>query len=201
MEEVQNCGRLASGDPPGGYREVGIRCRDGAKLPKQPRLRLWSIEPVSKPSAESVLPIVSIVIALLCLAVSGCADLAATDSVGRPPVGTPPPDEKKLSEFIGSVFRATKLSGAPEASPLRPTHGGQMGDWVVCIKSSAPNETLKYAVFIKDNSVLDFRTLVLIDGCNNETYRPVEIANVKATPVDDHLVTPPPPSPGRRRRL
>jgi hypothetical protein len=147
-----------------------------------------------------VLPVVSILIALLCLAVSGCADLAATDSVGHPQVGTPPPDEKKLAEIVGSAFKTAKLSGAPEVSPVRATHDNQIGDWMVCIKSSAPHETLKYAVFIKDNSILDVRSLVSIDGCNSETYRPIEIASLKATPGDDHVVTPPPPSAGHRRR-
>ena len=178
----------------------GGRHPDGAESPKQPRLRLRSVAPVSKPSAESVLPVVSILIALLCLALSGCADLAATDSVGHPQVGTPPPDEKKLAELVGSAFKTTKLSGSPEASPVRATHDNQIGDWMVCVKSSAPDETLKYAVFIKSNSILDIRSRVSIDGCNNETYRPVEIASLKATPVDDHVVTPPPPSPGSHRR-
>ena len=149
---------------------------------------------------EAVLPVISILIALLCLAVSGCAELAVTDSVGHPQVGTPPPDGKKLAELVGSAFKMAKLSGAPEASSVRATHDNQMGDWMVCIKSSAPDETLRYAVFIKDNSILDIRSLVSIDGCNGETYRPVEIASLKATPVDDHVVTPPPPSPGPHRR-
>jgi len=159
-----------------------------------------SIEPVGKPSAETVLPDFSILIALLCLAASGCADLAATDSVGRPQVATPPPDEKKLAELVGSAFKMAKFSGAPEVSPLRATHDTQIGDWTFCIRSSAPSETLQYAVFIKDNSLLDIRSRVAIDGCNDETYRPIEIASSKATPADDHAATPPPPSPGRHRR-
>jgi hypothetical protein len=134
------------------------------------------------------------------LAASGCADLAATDSVGRPQAATPPPDEKKLAELVGGAFRTAKLSGAPEVSPLRATHDNQIGDWTFCIKSSAPSETLKYAVFIKDNSILDVRSRVSIDGCNSETYRPIEIASLKAAPADDHATTPPPPSPGPHRR-
>jgi hypothetical protein len=173
---------------------------DGDKLPKQLRQRLRSIEPVSKPSAVSILPVISILMALLCLPVSGCADLAATGSVDHPRVRTPPPDEKKLTELVGSAFKMAKLSGAPEASPIHETNDNQTGDWMFCIKSSAPVETLKYAVFIKNNSISDIRALVSIDGCNNETYRPVQIENLKAIPVEDHVVTPPPPSPGPHRR-
>jgi len=136
------------------------------------------------------LPVLFILMVTLCLTVSGCAEFAATTSAQQPRVEAPPPDEKKLAELVGTAFKTAKLSGTPEVSPVHATHHNQIGDWMVCIKSNAPDQTLKYAVLIKNNSVLEVRTLVAIDGCNNETYRPIEIANVQAAPVENRVTAP-----------
>jgi hypothetical protein len=134
---------------------------------------------------------------LLCIAVSGCAELGMTDSAPSPRVGPAPPDEKKLAELVGGAFKTAKLSGGAEVSPVHATHDNQMGDWMVCIKSSAADQTQKYAVLIKNDAILEVRSLVAIDGCNNETYRPIEIANVAAAPVPANA---PASSPSRSRR-
>jgi hypothetical protein len=144
-----------------------------------------------------MLRIFSALAVLLCLAVSACAELGVTESAQQPRVGTAPPDEKKLAELVAGAFKTAKLSGAPEVSPLRATHDGQMGDWMVCIKSSAADQPSKYAVLIGNNSILEVRSLVLIDRCDNETYRPIKIANIQAAPVDDHATPPAPPRPRR----
>jgi hypothetical protein len=117
--------------------------------------------------ASSVFSILTLV---LCLAVSGCAELLGTDSA-QPPQAKAEPDKKKLAELVGNAFQMAKLSGPGEVSPLRATRAPQRGDWVVCIKSSAPDQT-RYAVMIKDNAILDVRPAVVIDGCYNETYEP-----------------------------
>jgi hypothetical protein len=102
---------------------------------------------------------------------SGCTALVSTGSAGSPELV--PPDEKKLSELVASAFQMAKLSGTPEMSALHVTQAPQGGDWMFCLKSSAPNETLKYAVFIRDNAITDIRSGVLIDGCYKDTYRPI----------------------------
>jgi hypothetical protein len=149
-------------------------------------------------SGESILRVFSALAVLLCSAVSGCAELGVTGSVQQPRVEPAPPDEKKLAELVAGAFKAAKLSGAPEVSPLHAIHDGQMGDWMVCIKSSATDQPLKYAVLIGNNSVLEVRSLVSIDRCDNETYRLIKIANVQAAPIDAHAAAPPTPPRPRR---
>src|ERR1700733_5751980 len=84
-------------------------------------------------------------ILVACLIVSGCANLAATDSAQSPPV---PPDKKQLASVVASAFQTTKLSGTVEVSPLRvATHGP--GEWMFCMKSNAANEVAKYAVYLR----------------------------------------------------
>jgi hypothetical protein len=161
---------------------------------------MLALRACSKQSGESILPVRSILTVLLCLTAGGCAEPGGLDSAPQPRVEAAPPDEKKLVELVGSAFKTAKLSGAAEVSPVHATHDNQLGDWMVCIKSSAPDQPQPYAVLIKNNAILEIRSRVAIDGCNSETYRPIEIASLKATPADDHAATPPPPSPGRHRR-
>lgn len=110
---------------------------------------------------------------LLWLAASGCAGMDGKESAST--VQAVPPDEKKLAELVNAAFATAKLSGAPEVSPVRATHDTQMGDWVFCIRSRSADQRQEYAVLIRNNAILEVRSLVLIDGCHEQAYRPIEI--------------------------
>jgi hypothetical protein len=69
---------------------------------------------------------------------------------------------------------------------------------MVCIKSSASEQTLKYALLIKDDTILDIRSRVLIDGCDSDTYRPIEIVSQKGVMAETHVDLS--PQSGRRRQ-
>jgi hypothetical protein len=112
---------------------------------------------------------------LLCLAVSGCAGMDAMEAASKAQAVAEPPDEKKLAELVNAAFTTAKLSGAPEVSPVRATHDTQMGDWVFCIRSGSADQKQEYAVLIRNNTISEIRSLVSIDGCHEETYRPIEI--------------------------
>jgi hypothetical protein len=161
---------------------------------------MLALRACSKQSGESILPVRSILTVLLCLTAGGCAEPGGLDSAPQPRVEAAPPDEKKLVELVGSAFKTAKLSGAAEVSPVHATHDNQLGDWMVCIKSSAPDQPQPYAVLIKNNAILEIRSRVAIDGCNSETYRPIEIANDQPAPAAANS-TPaaPPPRPRRSR--
>jgi hypothetical protein len=120
-----------------------------------------------------MLPLVAMLAAVLCLAVSGCAEFAGPDSARQARVDAGPPDQKKFAELVNSAAQTAKLSGTPEVSPLHAAHPPQGGDWMFCVKGSGPNEKATYAVFIRDNSILDVRSGIIIDGCNGDTYRPL----------------------------
>jgi hypothetical protein len=111
---------------------------------------------------------------LLCLAASGCVALDAKESASTARAVAVPPDEKKLAELVNAAFTTAKLSGAAEISPVRATHDNQVGDWVFCIRGRG-DPMQEYAVLIRDNTISQVRSFVLIDGCYKETYRPIEI--------------------------
>jgi hypothetical protein len=131
-----------------------------------------------------------ILITLVCLTVSGCVSLSAAEPPPLLAALPPPPEGKKLAELVGSAFKTAKLSGAPEISPVRPAHDAQWGDWMFCIKSNSSDESPKYAVLIGDNAILEVRSFVLIDGCDKETYHPVEIADQQGDLGGSHAGSP-----------
>jgi len=138
-----------------------------------------------------------VLILLSCLTAGGCAGFLASDAL-PPRVMLPPPEGKKLAELVGTAFKTAKLPGAPEVSLVRATHDAQWGDWVFCIKSNSSEESPKYAVLTTDNTILEVRSAVLIDGCDKETYHPIEITgqpgDVKDSPGN------PPPRSSRQHR-
>src|SRR5262249_36219751 len=103
---------------------------------------------------------------LLCLAAGGCAALNVNDSPPQPRTVRPPPEGNRLAELVSSAFKTAKLPGTPEVSPVRAAHDAQWGDWIFCIKSSESDQLPKYAVLIGDNTILEVRSFVLIDGCD-----------------------------------
>lgn len=107
-------------------------------------------------------------ILVACLIISGCANLAATDSAQPPPT---PPDKKQLTALVTSAFQTTKLSGTAEVSPLRVAIHGP-GEWMFCMKSAAANEMARYAVYLRNNAIAEIRSGVFIDGCYKDTYGP-----------------------------
>jgi hypothetical protein len=111
---------------------------------------------------------------LICLMAGGCAGLNLEDS--STPAPSPQPEGKRLAELAKSAFATAKLPGKPEVSPVHPAHDAQWGDWMFCIKSDSAPDALKYGVLVGHDAVLEVRSLVLIDGCERETYHPLEPA-------------------------
>jgi hypothetical protein len=118
---------------------------------------------------------------LISLTTSGCAgtsvtgiglENAAPPAPAAAPARPPAPDGKKLADLVNAAFATAKLTGAAEVSAVRPTHDSQWGDWVFCIKGTAPSSP-KYAVLVGHDAILEVRTSVVIDGCGQETYRPL----------------------------
>lgn len=117
-------------------------------------------------------PVPSIFGTVLYLVAGGCAGFNL-DEAAPLQAAAPPPEGKRLAELVNAAFATAKLTGSPEVSPVRAAHGSQWGDWMFCIKSSNADRSPKYAVLIGHDAILEVRSSVLIDGCDNETYHPL----------------------------
>lgn len=105
-------------------------------------------------------------IVFVCLTVAACSSPTVSS--------TPPtlPNNAVVAGAIATVFAASKLPGSPEVSPIRATILTEMGDWMACLKSSAPDQPRRYAIFFQDNKLINYRIAVVIDNCDKETYAP-----------------------------
>jgi hypothetical protein len=103
------------------------------------------------------------------LTVGGCAGLNLQDQPLQATLEAP--EGKRLAELANEAFAKAKLTGPVEISQVRATHDSQWGDWVFCIKSSSPDASPKYAVLVGHDAVLEVRSSVWIDGCDQETYQ------------------------------
>jgi hypothetical protein len=104
--------------------------------------------------------------AFLCLTVAACSSPQVSST--RPSL----PSDAVIASYIAVVFALNKLPGTPEVSPIRATILTEPGDWIICFKSSAPDQPKRYATFFQDNKPLDYRIAVSIDNCDKETYAP-----------------------------
>ena len=101
------------------------------------------------------------------LALAGCSFSEAVA-----PLSPNPPDPAALGRIVESVSAQAKLPSPIEVSAIRVAHPISPAEWMVCLKSSAPDQSRRYAVFMRNNEMVAFRLGVLIDECDHQTYQP-----------------------------
>jgi hypothetical protein len=122
----------------------------------------------------------------LCLALAGCA----TD----PPKGPVVPSAAVIAAAIQKVFAEAKLPGSPQVSIIRSALQPLPGDWIMCLQSSAPDQTTRYAMFFQNGQFLSFHAAGVADQCDEAAYLPPASPEPLATPDNR-----PRPVPERRK--
>jgi hypothetical protein len=109
---------------------------------------------------------------LAALVLAGCS--LGADPLAPPPLGTEsPPDLVRLAPKIQSTFGSAKLTGNPRVSRIRRAPVSALGDWIVCLRGSDPEDSRVYAVIMSGSEVVDYRLALMIDGCANESFGPL----------------------------
>jgi hypothetical protein len=104
---------------------------------------------------------------VVCLVQAGCSWSEAVL-----PISPNAPDAAALGKSVEIVSVQAKLPPPIEVSSIRAAHPISPSEWMVCVKSSAPDQSRRYAVFMRNNEMVAFRLAVLIDECDHETYQP-----------------------------
>lgn len=110
----------------------------------------------------------------LCLVLAGCA----TKTPDAPAV----PAAAVIAATVQRVFAEAKLPGTPEVSVIRSALQPLPGDWVICLKSSAPDQPRRYAIFFQNGQYLSSRVAVATDRCDEAAYVPVPSPEPSAPP-------------------
>ena len=106
--------------------------------------------------------------ALIAVALAACS----IGDVGPvlPPLPPNPPDMAVVNSEAARIFGVLKLPGSPELSRLRPAHPNTLAEWMFCLRSDADDLPRDYALFLRNNALLNYRLAVQIDGCAREKY-------------------------------
>jgi hypothetical protein len=106
---------------------------------------------------------------LLCLGLAGCSGSEAI-----PESSPSAPDPATMAKVVEQVAREGKLPPPLQASPLQAAAPVSPAPWMICLKSIAPDQNRRLAVFMNGKGLVAFREGVLIDRCESETYNPLK---------------------------
>jgi hypothetical protein len=108
---------------------------------------------------------------------AGCSLGADPPTLPQPQLGDlRVPDIATLADKIQQTFRTVKLAGYPRVSPVHQAPVSAFGDWLVCLRSDAENDSRIYALVIQNQEIVDYRLALLIDGCDREQFGPLPTA-------------------------
>ena len=105
----------------------------------------------------------------------------------------PVPNYKELiHSAVKSSFVDPSSVGLVEISPLHPTRGPQVGDWMACLRIVINGQSTLYAAFIDSPPpvVNLLRRAVRFDDCDRDEYEPL----LPPPPVETR-----PPGPRRKK--
>jgi len=105
------------------------------------------------------------------LAAGGCSTVL-------PERGEPvaPQDYRKLvAEKIPDFFAKPVYVGGLEISPLRREEHYLAADWSACLKAYLDGRTRLFAVYFRDDKIVEMSGAVQIDACKKETFEPLNI--------------------------
>ncbi len=83
------------------------------------------------------------------------------------------PEIAPLATRVQEIFKSLKLPGAPEISAIREAHPLALADWIMCLRSDAPDQRQTYALLIRESKIGAYRTAVGIDQCDGDDYAPL----------------------------
>ncbi len=123
-------------------------------------------------------PAVRAYIVAVAVALGGCSvsEVVQSWTPGPAPDLSQPNYRRIVADNIKTVFPNQASLGALEISGVRPVDHLKGPAWLTCLKLDARGHPQHYAIFIKDNKIIDSRVGILIDQCHKEAYTPFEIS-------------------------
>jgi hypothetical protein len=135
------------------------------------------LSPIMRGCARVRAAVARLAAAFAGLWLAGCSLGADLPALPQPQLGDlRVPDIATLADKIQQTFRTVKLAGYPRVSPVHQAPVSAFGDWLVCLRSDAENDSRIYALVIQNQEIVDYRLALLIDGCDREQFGPLPTA-------------------------
>ena len=112
--------------------------------------------------------------ALMVLALSGCAQLAQPSEAATPPAEQPAYAAVAAKYFASTMADRSSFENF-EISGLRWVHGLKGWSWLACVHFVDRGHVRTYALFLQNDIVIDARYAVQSDSCGSQTYTPFDV--------------------------
>jgi hypothetical protein len=114
-------------------------------------------------------------VAVALCALSGCGNLASSqDPV--PDTSAFPAYRTTIANYVKITFKNQGALQVTEISDLTWIHTAVGWSWLACIRFQQEGHRHIYAVFLRDNAIVDSRYAVKTDQCEAKTYSPFDLA-------------------------
>jgi hypothetical protein len=122
---------------------------------------------------------------LLALVLTGCSELAlSTEDAPAGGGGSVDPGANAVvANRVKAVFKDGAAYQAFELAGLRWVHTLKGWNWLACVRFQDHGHQRFYAVFVKDGAVTDDRYAVETDGCQTQSYVPLDQGPATVRPV------------------
>jgi hypothetical protein len=109
---------------------------------------------------------------LVALCCAGCSLSSFFDSTPISAPASAAAYETDYKQIVAGAYTSLLFDkdARPEISPLRRSQAPQPGAWRACARKVTDGTPAFFAFFIEDHKVIDMRSAVAIDGCDQEQY-------------------------------
>jgi len=117
---------------------------------------------------------------LLVLALApGCSDIA----LPKEDAPADAPESRRIAGHLKSIFKDRAAYDGFEISGARWVHGVKGWSWLTCVRFKDHDRMRAYAVFSKDNAIVDGRYAVQTDACDVQAYSPFDLMSGSIGPA------------------
>jgi hypothetical protein len=113
-------------------------------------------------------------VALMLVALSGCAQLTQPSEAATPPAEQPA-YAAVAAKYIASTMADRSSFENFEISALRWVHGLKGWSWLACVHFVDRGHRRTYALFLQNDAVIDARYAVQSDACGSQSYTPFDV--------------------------
>ena len=119
----------------------------------------------------------------------GCSALSLPTE-DAPPSGPDATYNTLVANHIKNAFKDYESYGAFEISQYRWVHSVKGWSWLTCVRFNDKGRRLAYALFIKQQDIIEYRYSVATDKCDTQTYLPFALLGGTNSIANDGSLSP-----------
>lgn len=119
---------------------------------------------------------------LLPLVLMGCSSVALPTEEA-PAAGPKPAYSKTIADRL-RTFKDYATYDSFEISEFRWVHSVNGWNWLTCVRFQDHGRRRTYALFLKDDAIVNSRFAVESDGCDTQGYSPFDLAGGQSRPAN-----------------